>query len=475
MLAVALVVTGVMLHAGEPGQATAPNLQSYLLSDDPWQILDLAASVSLPGYAFAQSVNDALVLTPAGKIADTEGANELLLNGARDIATFVSGGITYAAVASITDDGVQIINMSNPASPTAAGQIADTEGANELLLNGAIRITTFVSGGITYAAVASFNDGGVQIINLSNPASPTAAGQIADTEGANELLLNGARDIAIFVSGGITYAAVASSTDGGVQIINMSNPASPTATGKIADTEDANELLLDGAIGITTFVSGGITYAAVASQTDDGVQIINMSNPASPTAAGQIADTEGANGLLLNGADDIITFVSGGITYAAVASQTDDGVQIINLSNPASPTAAGQIADTEGANELLLNGANDIITFVSGGITYAAVASGADDGVQIINLSNPASPTAAGQIVDTEGANELLLDGASRITTFVSGDTTYAAVASFTDNGVQIIRIDDATSTTDAVQPPEGSFVTTWGTTTAGEIHNHPC
>ena len=58
-----------------------------------------------------------------------------------------------------------------------------------------------------------------------------------------------------------------------------------------------------------------------------------------------------------------------------------------------------------------------------------------DDGVQIVSLTNSsgailANPTAAGKLADTEGSDELLLDGASGITTFVSGGTTYAAVAS---------------------------------------------
>ena len=66
----------------------------------------------------------------------------------------------------------------------------------------------------------------------------------------------------------------------------------------------------------------------------------------------------------------------------------------------------------------MLEGANDITTFVSGGTTYAAVASFYDDGVQIVSLTNSsgailANPAAAGKLADTEGSDELLLDGAS--------------------------------------------------------------
>ena len=48
----------------------------------------------------------------------------------------------------------------------AAGSIADTAA---LELNDAWGIATFTSGGGTYAAVAAYNDGGVQILNITDP------------------------------------------------------------------------------------------------------------------------------------------------------------------------------------------------------------------------------------------------------------------------------------------------------------------
>ena len=59
ILVVTLVVTGGggedgSVRASESGQVTVPNLQSYLLTGDAWPIPNLAESVLLPGYAFAQ-------------------------------------------------------------------------------------------------------------------------------------------------------------------------------------------------------------------------------------------------------------------------------------------------------------------------------------------------------------------------------------------------------------------------------------
>ena len=55
MLVMTLVVPdGAVPYAGESWQVVAPNLSPYLSVGDDWHILNLAASASLSGYAFAQ-------------------------------------------------------------------------------------------------------------------------------------------------------------------------------------------------------------------------------------------------------------------------------------------------------------------------------------------------------------------------------------------------------------------------------------
>ena len=294
----------------------------------------------------------ALGLTVAGNIGDTTNRE---LDGASNIAIFESGGTTYAAVTGYLDDGVQIISLANPNRPVAVGKIVDTANRE---LSGAYDIATFESDGTTYAAVTGYFDAGFQIISLANPARPTALGSIDDTDSYKLL---GANGITTFESGGTTYAAVTSYIDDGVQIINITDPANPVAAGSISDTAS---LELDASFAITTFESGGTTYAAVAGYSDDGVQIINITDPANPVAAGSIGDNAS---LKLAGAHSIITFESGGTTYAAVAGYSDDGVQIINITDPANPVAAGSIGD---ASDLELNGASSIAIFESGGTTY---------------------------------------------------------------------------------------------------------
>ena len=204
-------------------------------------------------------------------------------------------------------------------------------------------------------------------------------------------------------------------------------------------------LELKGADGITTFTSGSHTYAAVAASTDNGVQILNVTDPSNITAAGHITDT---TDLLLNGPNGITTFASGLHTYAAVTAADENGVQILNITNPSTITAAGNIADSD---SLTLKNPNGITTFKLGSHTYAAVASYEDSGVQILNVTNPSNITPAGSIDDRSGGN-LELDGARGITTFKSGGHVYIAVTAYEDAGVQIIRIGTGESDT---TPPE--------------------
>ena len=156
------------LLAAQPGGWTgAPSGDGGAAVPDAWPPSgDAAFAGLLPGYAFAQSVTQTLSLTAADSIRDADDT-ALVLDGAAGITTFTSGGSTYAAVASVVDAGVQILNITDPSAITAAGDITDTLA---LSLDGAWGIATFESGGSTYAAVASSVDAGVQILRLTGDA-----------------------------------------------------------------------------------------------------------------------------------------------------------------------------------------------------------------------------------------------------------------------------------------------------------------
>ena len=125
----------------------------------------------------------------------------------------------------------------------------------------------------------------------------------------------------------------------------------------------------------------------VASTADNGVQIINITNPYKPTPASSITDAQG-NFTTLYAAQSIATTTIGSSTYALVAARDDNGVQIINITNPYNPTPASSITDgSDGFTEL--KSVRSITTITIGSLTYALTASSGDTGIEIINLNYP--------------------------------------------------------------------------------------
>lgn len=251
------------------------------------------------------------------------------------MAVFITNNYAYVAD---DDGGLQIINISNPSNPTLTGNY-DT-------LNSAWDV--FVAGSYAYVADGGIHGYGLKIINVSNPSSPTSTGTYNTPGSAEEVL----------VSGSYAYLAHYSTEYGqsGFYVIDISNPANPALKGYCGPPFYAHGVFLSG------------KYAYVADM--NGLIIIDISIPSIPIPVGYF-DTPMAA---------MAVFVSG--NYAFVAIQ-DAGLQIINIGDPSTPTLAGSY-DTPGSAE-------DV--FVSGNYAYVA---DADSGLQIINVSDPSAPYLAG-------------------------------------------------------------------------------
>ena len=368
-------------------------------------------------------VTDPHDIAPAGSITD----DALLLDGAWSVTTFQSDGRTYAVVTSRSAAGIQILDITDPYDIAPAGNITDD---GSLALCGASDTDIFEIGGRTYAAVAARSDNGIQLLDITNPYDIVPTDRIIDD---GRLVLAEARHIAAFQSDGRTYVAVTSWINDGFQLLDVTDPYDIVPADRI--TDDDGHPALKSASPVTTFQSDGRTYAAVASDWDKGVQILDVTDPYDIAPAGSIADNDN---LALRYASTITTFQSDGRTYAAVASFVDDGVQILDITDPHDIIPADRITDD---GNLMLARAVGITTFQSDGRTYAAVASDWDKGVQILDVTDPYSITPAGSITDDDG--HLTLASAAGITTFQSDGRTYAAVASSFDDGVQILDITD--------------------------------
>ena len=215
---------------------------------------------------------------------------------------------------------------------------ADKEARRFEGLNGADGVAVFMSGGRTYAMVTGFG-WHFEIIDLTDPASPEPVSIARDGKGGFEAL-SGAQGMDVFESGARTYAIVAGSEDFGVQIADITDPAKPIPVSAAFDDEGGYEALLY-SYDVKVYKEGGGIYAVVSANYEDGIQLIDVTDPASPAPIDAAFDDAGGFTALARPMY-LDFFEMGGRTYAVVASQGerypdvatdgDGGIQIIDVS-----------------------------------------------------------------------------------------------------------------------------------------------
>ena len=144
-----------------------------------------------------------------------------------------------------------------------------------------------------------------------------------------------------------------------------------------------------------------------------------------------------------------------------MAATDENGVQIIDITDPSSPSPVANV--TDGATYTELYGAQSVATTQINSRHYALVAAWGDDGVQMIDITDPSSPSPVASATDSttytghrvtrqcesgarcdsasDGATYTELHGAASVATTQIGSKHYALVAAFEDSGVQIIGI----------------------------------
>lgn len=199
------------------------------------------------GYILDSSTLHVLNLTTPGapvKIAS-------LALSAAGTAITASGNNVYVAGAST----LFVINVSSPAAPTISGQVTNStyisSGASDIKVVG------------NYAYIVGSNTLG--IVDVSNPATPTVTGYRTDATN-----MFGLKKVAI--SGNYAFVTVNAAK---ITALNISNPASPTFVSSLSDAVDFVD-----ANGIVT--SGNYAYVAYrsGSSANGGVTIVDISNPA---------------------------------------------------------------------------------------------------------------------------------------------------------------------------------------------------
>ena len=382
----------------------------------------------LPGLLGYALVAPVITTFPVAFVTDGVGGFENLKEP-KGVTAVTVGSSTYALAASYGDNGIQIINITDPFHPVPLAAVTDgVDGFEEL--EGARDITTTTIGSSTYAIVTASRDHGIQIINITAPSNPTPTSHVSSIAGTR---FHDPREVTTVTIDSSTYALVATDRSG-VHIINITDPSSPDPVASMHDGIGGFEAI-GNSRGITTTTIGSSTYAVVAAH-EGAVQIMDITNPSGPTPVGAVHNSPGNR---LGGAIAVTTITSGSSTYALVAASVDDAVQVIDITDPSSPDPVAFVQDgVAGFDSLQYPEAITTVTF--GSSTYALVVAFMD-GVQIIDVTNPSSPTPAGSVASFDAR----FDGfplPEDVAVIEVDSKTYALVASSMGNGVQIINVD---------------------------------
>ena len=394
-----------------------------------------------------------------------------------DVLAATVGGKTYAVVSASTvdgRDGLQVVDLSAPSAPAVASSLIDGSGFDALA--GAENMRVAEIGAKTYLFVPSYYANTLSIIDFSDPAAPVQVSALADEAsdavGARSGILGGASGVDVISVGDKTYAMVAASDDAGVQMLDVTDPSSPLAKGSVVDGT-LGYAALKKPIHVEAVEIDSRSYIVVTDYDSNAVQLVDVTNPASPKAVSTVFNKANSKPPLFSNNDliqmeglknprglDSFTRTIGGVDKTFVIVAADDfafgAFVIMDVTDPENPTHVftgrddGNFPDSPFER---LFSASDVATYEVGAKTYAAVTERAPSGaVQIVDLSDPYNPTAAALASDGEGDRQATpvnykLKRPYGIDTFTiaSGTNagTYAAVAAIASDGVQIIKVDD--------------------------------
>jgi hypothetical protein len=315
----------------------------------------------------------------------------------------IVGDLAYLALG---DGGLGIINVSDPASPRGIGGCETPGSAHRIALT---QTHAFVPDG----------DAGLQVINVTNPAAPFKVGTY-DTLGTAT---------GVAVSGDFAY--VADGTEGLV-VLDVRNPTAPVLAAKLSMGGDAQAVA---AAGSTIYVANGAK----------GFQVVDATNPATPTLAGSYPTPGKASAVVVAG------------SYAYVGDDLGS-VHVIDVGEPSLLVKLSSFSGEGGVLGLRL----------IGGTLYVAHG---NKGFSLVDVSNPGKPVltatlgSRGQSHDvavskghifvangTEGLGILELDGTFNVVAaieyYTSGEVLGVAVAdgyAYLASGTAGLRVIDVT------------------------------
>ena len=413
--------------------------KSHLLIFDTIAAQSAQEIITLTGssnYAFATSD---IEITPVETIRD---GGDFELGGPWDVAVYDDDSGIYAIVLARIGDAVQIIDITDPTSPAA---VATLHNSTNFEIDDPVDIAIYEGGnGGIYAIITAHNSNTVHIIDITDPTNPVVVAVIQnddDDDDDDDYALYGASGFTVYEDDSGIYAIVPAHFGDAVQIIDITDPTSPAAVATIRDGDNF-ELDGPGVVGIYNDEDNGSIYAIVAVYDSNMVQIIDITNPTSPAAVATIRDGDNFE---LDGPWGIAVYEDDDSAYAMIIARLGNAVQIVDITDPTSPTAVATIRDGENFE---LDGPADIIVYEDDDDnSYAIVTALNSDAVQVIDISDLTNPVAVATIQDDV---DFELDGPTGIAVYEDDSNVYAIITTFHGNAVNIVQINTYTLPTDS-------------------------
>lgn len=213
----------------------------------------------------------------------------------------LAGGYLFIPINDGTNS-LRIVDVTNPATPAAVSVISTANaGVRALAVSGNILFVGTVTGGVFRA------------YDISNPALPVQLSTMS--------LSTVTRITSIALQGKYAYVGQLTTTDKGLEIIDVSNPYSMSSVGSYDANADVHALA----------VSGRYAYLSLSTGVLD---VVNISNPAAPASVGTLTLTSATS-------SSSSGFLAAAGNYLYVGGSTSaSGIQIVDISNPLIPTLA---------------------------------------------------------------------------------------------------------------------------------------
>ncbi|MDI1495715.1 MAG: FG-GAP repeat domain protein [Cenarchaeum symbiont of Oopsacas minuta] len=211
----------------------------------------------------------------------TDSVKYPILDGAFDIAIAQINGSTYALVVAFFDDGVQIIDITNPFDPSPVANITDS--VEYPVLDGAYGIATAQINGSTYAATLTVNGtiGSVTLAEIESstvtPSTTTNTVTIIKTVTSSDADTNNTSFTITVTNEDDTTSITFTNADltGSPLVIDQTAPII-TLTGDAAITIFQNDLYVEPGFSISD--SGNPTYTGTVSATSIDTSILGVQN-----------------------------------------------------------------------------------------------------------------------------------------------------------------------------------------------------